>query len=476
MPCTNCNSSTPVSIYDIQYLYSSTCTSCNDPECGSSYTNAKCVFYDGPSLECSEIDNSDNLEVIIQKIDEKLCSATGDYSTYNFNCLDDDTAITTEAQFVNAITAYACSLRTDLDEFTETTFPAYQDEVTGIVQGISGGQGITSCSEIGIVSGDDLSTVLGKLSAKLCTVYTGHLDLTGVNWGQCFTVVTPPTTVPAAFDLLIDHICLVKTTAESSAVLPTFNNIGSCLASPGASDTLVATVGKIKDRLCLTPTLDNDNLSSTCISIPSSDTDLEGLLQNVLDKLDELSQAKPTFDSGDFDIVAGGDPCDGVIVSLATPSTQDRFVAINVGDTSPGTLSSKITAGANITLDTTTTPGTMIVSSSAGSSVDEKVKAFVGDPNASSYLINKLEGTSGDGIDITTTSNVVDGKVSINPSVNWTTFVTQLIDALENDDDLKTQFCNLIASCPSPCDPPTNIEVTYSAPTTSSTTTTTTTT
>jgi hypothetical protein len=476
MACSNCNQTSPVSIYDIQYLYSqNTCNSCNDPDCGSNYLNAKCVFYSGPNLTCSDIETSDNLETIIQKLDTQVCSITGDYSSFNMSCLAAEAVITTEQQFVEFISDYVCSIRTDLDEFINVDFPTYQADVQADFNSIIN-PGIT-CVSAGVISTDTLNTVLTKYCTKFSSL-DSELDVSLVDWDQCFTVVTPPTTVSEGFDLLIDQICLVKATAEASATLPTFNNTTSCLPTPGAADSLVTTINKIKTKLCELPTLDNSALTSSCVSIPSTANDLEGLLQGVLDKIDTLSENMITFDAGDFSVVAtdSGDPCLGKTVSLTTEPASDRYVAINVGDLSPGTLEDKLSAGTNITLDTTTVPGTMIINSS-GSATDTKVKADSADANAAGYLSDKIEGgTSVSGITISTVFNSTTNKVSVVPTLNWGTFLDDFVAILQDNEELLLKFCNLIATCPSPCDAPSNVDVTYTPGTTTTTTTSSTTT
>ncbi len=462
MACLNCNSTSPVSIYDIQYLYSqNTCNSCNDPECGGNNLNSKCVYYAGPNLVCSDIESGDTLEVVIQKLDAQLCAITGDYSLYNTACLSEITTITTEQQFVETISAFVCTLRDDFDLFVGTTFVTYQTTVDTRFDLIEI-PGTTSCVFVGINVGDTLQTVLQKLSNAVCDIADNQLDISTVDWDQCFVVAEIPDTIAEGFDLVIDQLCSIKADLEAvSSTLPTFNNTTSCLASPGTTDSLVDTINKIKDRLCLTPTFNINTLTWNCLTKPSSTaTDLQAAFQTVLNAIDDLKAAMPTFDSGDFIVTPTNisDECEGKTVALATPIDQDRYVAVNVGDASPGTLVEKLTAGTNITLDTTTTPGTMIINSSGGTAVDEKVKAFSSDPFPSSFLNNKVEGDTNDGITISTSNNLTLGKVTFTPSIDWSIFIPALVDAINNDPDLKEIFCALVSSCPSPCEPPTNVQ------------------
>ena len=124
-----CSSSTPVS-FNVQYFYSNQCFTCGD-DCGPNIQNSKCVVYTGPNLSCSGIETNDSLETALQKIDEQICSATGDYSSYQMNCLPTywGQAITTESEFVDAITTYACATSTSLSTFLSTTFPAYVSSI-----------------------------------------------------------------------------------------------------------------------------------------------------------------------------------------------------------------------------------------------------------------------------------------------------------------------------------------------------------
>lgn len=338
MSCSNCPPSTPLN-FDVQMFFSNQCFSQGSTSCRT-VSSAACVAYLGPNLSCSGVNTNDSLETALQKIDTQICSAIGDYSTYQFNCLVAwlGSAITTEAEFVDAITGYACEIRTDLDTFINTTFANYETSANSRFNATE--NPTITCSAAGVGNTDNIGTVLTKYCSTFSDIYS-KLDISGVTWNGCYTVVTPPTTLTEGFQLLADQICSTKALIGSS-ILPVFNNIGSCLPSPGASDTLVATVEKIKTRLCQSPTLDNANLTSSCTTIPGTATDLEGLLQNILDKIDSLWQIKPTY-SGDFTTTPNSEsPCDGITVSLATPLNIDRFVAVSVGDASPGTLIDKL--------------------------------------------------------------------------------------------------------------------------------------
>lgn len=471
MPCTTCNESV-ITVQGIQTFSQGCCDPCSSCKSGA-VVDSTCVLYTGPALPCTAIATNSNLEDILVAFDQALCAAVGDYSTYNVGCL---APITTQQEFVEAISDFVCQTRTDLDTFTGTTFPNYQDAVDSRFVAIEV-PGIT-CATASVINTDTLQTVLNKYCTKFGAI-NSLLDVSGADWNACYVVSPLPSTPREGFDTLISQICQLKNSG-GSGTLPIFNNVGSCLPAPlTTTDTLVSTVNKIKTRLCQTPTFDINALTWTCITKPSSTTtDLQDAFQSVLTKLATLIQNFPTF-SGDFtvDNVDPMDPCQGKTISLSSSPYVDKYVAATSADPSPGTLQDKLLAGTNITLDYVTTPGKAIISSSAGATADEKVKSYNADPSAG-YLINKVNGVLGSfGITITTNLNVTTNQVDLSASLDPLTFITAMAAAASDSPEILAAWCSINAQCPSPCSTPTNVEVTYiSGTTTTSTTTTTTTT
>ncbi len=343
--CTNCGDGgfAPIDITKSWFPGSP----CNDTALGCNCLESKNVCYTGINLSCSEISTDDNLEIAIQKIDAKLCTALGDYSTYSMNCLPTywGSAITTQAQFVNAITSYACQITTNFNDF-RTLYAFYQVSINARFTALEYPQ--VTCASASVVNGDSLQTVLNKYCTKFgeISIYT---DISDVTWNNCQTVTSTPTTIGQGFQLLADQICNI-----SSPVLPTFNTIGTCLPSPLSSTTSLSdTVNKLITRACLTPTYTANNITWGCLVAPVSSTNIEQAIQKLVSKVNAHTLAFPTFDSGDFVVTQtdGGDPCAGVTISLATPINQDRFVAATATDSSPGTLQSKLVAGSGISLN-----------------------------------------------------------------------------------------------------------------------------
>lgn len=439
--CSSCSSTSPVR-FTAQYFYNAQCAD----GCGTG-PNACCdasdSIYRGPALTCSGINPLDSVATALQKLDEQVCSAIGDYSTYQFNCLEAwcSCTITTESQFVDTITAYACETRSLLNTFVGTTFPSYQTNYDERFTALEV-PGIT-CATASVNSSSTLNQILTAYCTQLTNIKAA-INVSTVDWDQCFTVGSPPSTIIAGFDLLIDQICEVKTLAQAAAVLPVFNNTAyTCLSSPGASDTLVQTITKILDVLCGLAEFDPGNISWGCTG--SEPANLEAGVQQIVDSVDTLLQALPTY-SEDFVVTATDpeDPCAGLTISLATPINQDRFVASNDADTSPGTLIDKLSAGTNITLDDTTTPGLVIINSTGD---NYTVKAnTAGSPG---FLDAKIKGqtdTTGS-ITITESYNAGTDKLDLTPSLNTAAFMEYIFSTIENNIEWKSRFCSLVSSC-----------------------------
>lgn len=445
-----CNSipfaSSPIT-FDVQYFMSTTCFQCETNGC-STTLDSKCVFYTGPNLSCSGIETGDTVEESLQKIDAQICSAIGDYSNYQMNCLPAwyGQAITQESTFVNAITAYVCETQESLSAFVDTTFEAYKSTVSDMIEAVS--DPTVTCASVGVTSLDSLETILTKYCTKFGQIDSA-LSISTVNWSQCLTVLSSPTTIAGAFSLVVDQICQVK--ALTGAALPTFNNLGTCLASPGSADSLVATIGKMITRLCLSPTYDGDNIQWGCAEEPADNLSLEKALDSICASISTVTQTKPTFDGSDF-IVTPTDPmdaCAGVTVALAVPLNQDRFVAATASDSSPSTLQGKCTAGTNITLDFLSTPGQMIISA-ASAVLDYKVKASSGDTTPD-FLDQKLAGSSNSGVTLSPIYNAINEQVDLTVNVNTSTLLDLLLDELVVGSDLYNKFCAKVALCPCNC-------------------------
>lgn len=455
MPCPDCS---PNNVYNSNYqqlMSNSGCGNC---------TPTSNLSYDGPSLVCSEIESCDNLNDVISKLDAAICTAVGDYSTYNKYCLDDVTPILTSQQFVEAISSAHCTLKTNFENFVNLTFDDYSEAIDGRLDAIER-PGIT-CTSASVLNTDTLQTVLTKYCVKFVAI-DNLLNISSVDWDQCFTVPVAPTNIVQGFDLLIDQICAVKALVGTGGggTLPVFNNVGSCLPAPlTTTDTLVNTVNKIKTRLCQSPVFDINALTWNCVTKPSSTTtDLQAAFQTVLTELQNLKQSFPSFDNSHFTVsnVDNSNLCLGKRIQLtAPPAANDRFVALNGFDLTPGFLENKLAEGAGVSFDLLANPGKLtIAASNVGG--DGKVKLNLTDPT-SGFLVDKIvAGPIAEGITVTVTPDTGTGQLKIGATIDMTALAVSLFTEIENNTELSRVLCNLMASCPSPCAPPSNVNVTY---------------
>ena len=451
MSCTNCN---PNNIFtgSFNQIPSSNC-------CDSQFTSStNSVVYDGPNLPCTLVQTGESLNTVLSKFDAIICQATGDYSTYNTFCLDDVTPITTEKQFVENISNFVCSLKATVDLFQGTTFPAYQTSVDARFDAIE--QPNITCPSAGVTSANSLTTVLGKYCVKFSQIDTS-LNISTVNWAQCFSVPVTPTTIAQGFDLLVDQICQVATGAQ--VTLPTFNNVGSCL--PGVlttTDTLEDTVNKIKTKVCTQPTFDINALTWTCVTKPSVvTTDLQAAFQTVLSELATIKQNFPTFDLADFGVanVDNSNTFLGKLITISGAVSTDEFVKASPLDTLPGTLQDKLFAGTNISLDYASIAGKVIINATGSGSTDEKVKSYLGDPTAG-FLNDKVTGGSDSyGLTISTNLNITTNQVEIIPAIDTETLIINILNQIKDDDALRALFCEIVGLCPSPCGGAQNVQV-----------------
>ena len=439
------------------------CTACTPPD-PSSYSNpyrpclstpsqcceqtdATCIIYTGPALTCLSLPSGSNLQEFIQAADEVICQSGFVWGDYDTHCIKnpDDSDVSSMQEFVEDVTSFICDFKEEYDTFVETTYvedlETIQDQVDAIKV-----PGLTSCGGLGITNTDTYLQVLGKYNTKICDILSA-INTSTANWGSACIVTSPaPTTIIGAINALLTMICTVRSSIPASVTLPTFNNVGSCLPSPTTTDTLVATINKIKTVLCALPDFDADLIDVGC-SAPITDlqdaiqglyAETSGLLLNTVRSVDTAIFALEDEDPEE--------PCTGKKLTLAAgASFTDKFVAVNVSDTSPGYLFDKLAAGTGVTLDTSTNAGKVTITAPG---VDTKVKADAADTSAD-YLINKIDGktdTSG-AIVLTESYNATTDKVDITPSINYSILAAEILDQISGSEELTEQFCLLACAC-----------------------------
>jgi len=471
MACLPCQSNiNPVTLQSFNSVFSD-CDCCEG--CGDCATtiDARCTFYTGPNLPCSSIRTNDSLEDILIKVDQKICSISGNYSLYDTSCLG--LVINTEQDFVEGISEYACNLTTTLDTFINTTFENFRSNTQATLDTLNA-LGIT-CTSAGINPNDGITGVINKFCVTFSDLYS-KINLSTVDWDAVYTGSSTPTNIAEGFDNVIAQIFTLKNElglGTDPSGLPSFNNAASCLSGGTTNDSLVTTVNLLKARACAVPAFDINNLTWDCITKPSSvANNLQAAFGALLAKVNILTKNNLTF-SADFIVgqTDGGDVCAGKTVSLAPASQQDKWVAVNGADADPGTLQEKLEAGSGISFDVSSSPGKFIINSTGGTGGgdDSLVKVRSADPVAS-YLQDKMEaGTNSTGITTVVSTNNGNNKMTINNAVDFGIVWTQLLNYLNANPSAKSSFCAMVNSCI----PSTTTTTTTS--TTSSTTTSTTT-
>jgi hypothetical protein len=439
--------------------------SCLPAGCG---TNASNIIYTGPALMCVGSPTNTDVASILQDIDAAICGASGvDWSTFQYNCLDDVSPITTPAEFVDRMTNYACDLRADFDTFVNTTYATDKSSAAALIDSVIHPALTAPCSHILVDPSLTNSQVLTAIMSSVCSLYTG-IDITGVNWGRCYTVTNPPATIKDGFDLVVAQICDLNATISSiTPTLPLINNTNTCLVGGTASDSMYTTLIMTRDLACSKASFDvNKIIWAGCITKPivSPASPIEDTFTSIITKLNEAFMRRLVTFSSDFAVTqqTPGDSCSGFSIALAASTGgNDKLVALSLGDT-PDYLMNKIASGSNITLDTTTTPGKVVINSSTK---DEKVKSDAADTNPADYLSNKIEGSSdaSNAFTLVTAFNAITNKVKISSTVNYHNLVSNILTAIAGDPSLLSQFCGMVCKCD--CSTTTTVAPPSTAPT-----------
>lgn len=445
MSCNSCNNcGTPIT-----YVYNT--TPCTTSSSTSATYDAESVMYTGPALPALGVEPNTTLQDLLAEINTAVGGISGiDWSSFDYSCLG---PYTTAEQFAEGISAAHCTLSTNFTTFTDTTYANKITEIEGEIETINE-PSLTSCAAVGVVPTDNVSAILTKVLNNLCSV-NASINPSSANWNEYFVTSPTPTTIVAGFNAVISQLGNLIDTVGNYEALPTFNNVGSCLPSPTTTDTLYNTVVNIRDLLCSAPEFDIDNISWTsCIANPNpgGGADIMSTIQTLVNLLDTTYLARVTsWDSTYFDVTynSPGEPCSGYSVTLQSGlGFEDKLVALNGADSTPDYLLNKMTAGTNISFDTSTTPGTVIINSTAA---DVLVKANAADA-AAGYLINKIDGqTDATGaISVVESYNSSTDKVDITPAINYAVLTEQILTIIGSNNELLSAFNTLVCAA-QPC-------------------------
>lgn len=411
--------------------------------------------YDGTPLACLGGEESQILDDILQRIDVKLCELTGGtdpYNDFNVLCLE---PVTNAKEFAEKTAAMLCQLRTTVVNFINNLYPVEISTIRTEIAALNRAGLDRDCDIIKIAKGDTITAALGKLTEGICSLSEATSNMSSVDWHKCSTGSQIPATIQDGFNFILQQLCALNGSGSGGS-LPVFDNTNSCLSAPTAVDSLEDTVIKIRSRLCSLPTFSVNAITSSCLSFTGVST-LEQTIGKILEHLDTLSRNtirqvdNSQFALSDADPTS---PCAGkkIVLSGATGPSTDRLVSVNDADASPGTLEQKINPGEGILIDTNITPGKLTIRTT--SIIDHKLKVAEDDPTPG-YLVEKIIGAPGE---INTIITAAPQQLTVSATIDYNKVIDRLFDILETDAELKERFCALVASCPSPCSSPTNVQ------------------
>lgn len=297
------------------------------------------------------ISSTSTLDAAITNLHQRICTLTPSglsYTGFNYSCLrvggaltGVGTAITTAQQFTEATAAALCSLhtRTLALETPAFTVPSCIGTLTS---GVS-----------------TLGNILTEYGSRICTIYSGIIEVTGVTVpGACTFTATPSTTagVGVWFDWITDNLCAVNTNLSSSiTTLNTaittintflgsttkFNNSANCLTALGgtATDSAHATIGYLTTKVCAVDTTVNaiptyiktDSIGLSWVgcfgSAPYSYTNTATTIQTQLQRIvNVLNTEKTSYDATYFSLSTL--PCGSRSVTL-TPAAIFSCSSLN---------------------------------------------------------------------------------------------------------------------------------------------------
>jgi hypothetical protein len=414
------------------------------------------VVYNSVPLTTINVTPGMDLQTALQNINIAVATTiTPDYSLFNYGPYSGYTIqntsggpITTLQEFVEGISKTVCVVENDLYTFTLTTYPANQSILSSAISALQI-PGITYSHTAGgltvsISNTDSMNTVLGKLAAGLGD--TG--DLLGAP-GNAWSLlsISQPTNIYDAFNSLINYnIAQDATIAGKEASIGTFDNSINCLVTVGGTSTDDAgtTISLLTTYACSLDKFDAGVVTTTCLTPQGNLQDWIQYLINIADY-----DAANGFTAVDSSMTAtSSGPCSGYTIGVDPNWTGLRNVAASIQDTTPGDLTDKLAAGANVSF-TTLNPG-----------ANEQIEISVPLPTLNKVAVNSLDATpdylaakitsaQGDwGLStsvLTSTNNdqLVISTVMADPF----TFVQNFISYISTEPTLLAAFCALKTQC-----------------------------
>lgn len=407
--------------------------------------DATFIIYTGIATPTVPITPGQNLQTILQNIDTAIANTNPapSYTGFNLQCLRDDYTINTTQQFAEAVADFICTLRSDVDTFIGTTYPANLSYITVSIGNLQ----FPSLTYVpfSIVDTMSITEVWTNVFAGFDGILAA-LNPSGADWAALS--ITPPTTVTDAFDDLITYEQTQDSiiAGKQDAIAP-FDNSGNCLVTVGGgvSDTIESTVSYLIDYACALPGLDVGSLDfGTCLT---PQTSLQDIIQNSLDVTNAILP-NVIIAAGTGLSTSSLGPCAGQQIFIDDTWDGLYKVKAHVADTAPDYLNVKLVS-INSTIEYTIFGDflSLDINPSLTAQIG-KVKASGADANPADYLDAKIQGgTDPSGVTISTVFNSSTNRVAVIPNVNVNTITNNILDAILTDPDLLAKYCGLAAAC-----------------------------
>lgn len=151
------------------------CPTCNPDytELGCpDYPHSGCIIYDGEDIPCLNIEQTENLNEVLQHIKDVVCSLTpAGYASFDFSCFTSQN-ITTEKQFAEFISSLLCSILGTQTPNTVTSLSTLYTSIQTLTTDLNlvKNQNLLSCFQTltGLSSPQQISQLLTAIQTVLC--------------------------------------------------------------------------------------------------------------------------------------------------------------------------------------------------------------------------------------------------------------------------------------------------------------------
>jgi len=434
------------------------------------------VVYTNVPLTYINVTPGMNLQTILQNINTAVNTMNpapnysgynlGPYYGYSITQTDGTSHPTNTQNFAEGISKIVCKTESDLYTFINTTYPANQTtlsnaitalQIPGLTYSYTGGGG-----SISITSGMTRNQVL-------TATYTGVgnilalLNAPGSTWSTLS--ISTPTNINTAFNSLIAYLSNLTTSLSGyQTAIGTFDNSANCLAGT-STDSVGTTISSIITYIC--NTLPSFNASSITTSCLTTQTSLQNWVQQLAHAVDGLINST-VVGATNTSLLVTSTSCGGKTLAINPSSSLVTKVLNSSSDTTPGYLSSKVSAGSNITINTLNSGANEQIQISATLPTPNQVAVNSSD-SFPGYLMNKITsyGGGGWGLSVSTSPSVDNSQLvlAVNVSDPYS-FVQNMFKYISSDPNLLALFCTLVSECNgNQCYPPTALIVTISGST-----------